>query len=50
MVRIGYDSAKAEIALSPALPRLPARSAESKDSLPFDRRGGVESCLLGEPR
>ena len=50
MVRTGYDPTEAEIALSPALLRLPAHSAESKNSLPFGRRGGVESGLLGEPR
>jgi len=46
MVRTGYDPTEAEIALSPALLRLPAHSAESKNSLPFGRRGGVESSLL----
>ena len=46
-----HDPTEAEIALlSPALLRLPARSAESKNSLPFGRCGGVESSLLGEPR
>jgi hypothetical protein len=46
----GYDPTEVEITLaSPALLRLPARSAESKNSLPFGRRGGVESGLLGEP-
>ena len=47
----GYDPTEAEIALaSLALLRLPARSAESKNSLPFGRRGGVELGLLSEPR
>ena len=50
MVRTGYDPTEAEIALSPALLRLPAHSAESKNSLPFGRRGGVESGLFSEPR
>jgi hypothetical protein len=45
-----YDPTEAEIALSPALLRLPAHSAEGKNSLPFGRRGGGESGLLGEPR
>jgi hypothetical protein len=36
MVCTGYDPAEADIALaSPALLRLPAHSAESKNSLPF---------------
>ena len=49
--RASHDRTEAEIALlSPALPRLPARSAESKNSLPFGRGGGIESRLLGEPR
>jgi hypothetical protein len=49
-VRAGSDPTEAEIALlSPALLGLPACSAESKNSLPFGRRGGVESGLLGEP-
>jgi hypothetical protein len=43
--------ATAEIALaSPALLRLPAHPAESKNSLPFGRRGGVDAGLLTEPR
>jgi len=47
----GYDPTEAKIALaSPALLRLPAHSAESKNSLTFGRRGGVESGLLAEPR